>query len=336
MIHFLALFFVLSAVPAPPGTQADRCTALSQQVEQTYGFRPSQLDADALQKKNEQMDIVWTAVREDPALVPCLRAALKQRVSDAWFQFDGSQLLFSIERSHDAKLMLLDALRRVSLDDVDLRTWVELASSLGVDGLDTSDLGKRWLVYSRAEYFLPEHGAYRVDRENGAMFIFDALDERFATPVLAALSKNSQGEEKEIATGLLMSQATPQALQALSEVTVEGLSPRTVDSRKALLQGPSLIEPRSQPRTSRKEFLAAFTAVLAGNEEPFNRLVAAVPDGERDLVGVAKPEDIELIRKVRRHYIAKATQHAIEYYNQFTQILMTLLWKHESPKHEHP
>jgi len=327
MVHFLVLFSVLSSVPAPPSKDADRCTALSRQVEQTYGFRPSQLDADALQKKSEQMDAVWTAVRQDRALVPCLKAALKQRAPDTWFQFDGSQLLVSIEPSRDTKLMLLDALRRVPLEDVNLRTWVELASSLGADGFDASELGKRWLAYPKAEYFLPEHGAYRVDRENGAMCIFGALDERFATPVLAALSKTSQGEVKEIATGLLMSQATPQALKALSEVTVEGLSPRAVESRKALLQGPSLIEPRSQPRTSRSEFLAAFSAVLAGNEEPFDQLVAAVPDGERDLVAVAKPEDMELIRKVRRHYIAKTTQHAIEYYNQFTQILMTLLWK---------
>jgi hypothetical protein len=34
---------------------------------------------------------------------------------------------------------------------------------------------------------------------------------------------------------------------------------------------------------------------------------------------------LELIRKVRRHYAARANQHALEYYNVFSQILMTLV-----------
>ena len=52
-----------------------------------------------------------------------------------------------------------------------------------------------------------------------------------------------------------------------------------------------------------------------------------MPDGERDLVAVATPADLDIIRKVRRRYIARNTQHAIEYYNEFSQILMTLIWK---------
>jgi hypothetical protein len=323
MIHVFALVAALS------------CAALNQRVEQTYGFRPSQLGADERRTKSEQMDGVWNAVQQDHSLAPCLKAALKQRAQDTWFQFDGSQLLVAVDPSREAKLVLLDALRRVPLEDVDLRTWVEQSSALGLEGFDTSELGKRWLAEPKAEYYLPEHGAYRVDRENGAMFIFGALDERFATPALAALSKTSRGEQKEIVAGLLMSQATPQALKALAEMSADGLSQSAVKSRKALLEGPELIEPRSEPKTSRSEFLAAFTALLNGNEAPFNQLVTAVPDGERDLVAVAKPEDLDLLRKVRRHYIAKGSQHAIEYYNQFTQIIMALAWKYELPKREH-
>lgn len=313
---------------------SDPCAGVNRQIEQTYGFRPSQLNQAAQKTKSEQMDVIWSEVRKDPALVPCLKAALKRRTDDTWFQFDASQLLVSLDSSPDAKATLLDALRRVPFDDVDLRTWVELASSLGAEGFDTSDLGKRWLAYPKAEYFLPEHGAYHVDRANGAMFIFGALDERYATPALVALSKSATGEQKEIAVSLLMSQATPEALRALPEISVAGLSEGIVRSRDALLHGPDLIQPRRPPRTSRDEFLAAFSAFLAGDEEPFQHLVEKVPDGERDLVAVAKPEDVELLRKVRRRFISGSTQHAIEYYNQFAQILMTLVWtprqRHES------
>jgi len=209
---------------------------------------------------------------------------------------------------------------------------VKLASSLGVEGFDTSALGKRWLAYPRAEYSLPEHGGYRVDRSNGAMFIFGAMDERYATPSLIELARTSGSENKEIAVWLLMSQATPEALRALSQLNRKGLSEDAVNSLDALQKQPLLIEPRRPPRTNREEFLAAFNALLKGDQRPFQRLVDSVPDGERDLVAVATPADLDLIRKVRRRYIAQNTQHAIEYYNQFSQILMTLVWKAPSAR----
>lgn len=311
-----------SAVAAPP------CAELNEQLKRTYGFRPSQLAPEARALKSEQMEAVWDAVRADPSgLVPCLKAALTRAADDSWFRFDGSQLLISVDPSREAKTFLFDALRRVSLDDVDLRTWVRAASALGLEGFDTSELGRRWLFYPRAEYFLPEHGSYRVDRENGAMFIFGALDEQYATPVLAEIARGGDGEPREIATWLLLSQASPDALRELSRLKTSGLSAEASASVHAIRTRPSLIIPRNPPKTSRDEFLAAFTALLGGNEAPFAHLVKTIPDGERDLVAVATPSDVEVIRKVRRYYIARNTQHAIEDYNQFSQILMTLVWK---------
>jgi hypothetical protein len=60
--------------------------------------------------------------------------------------------------------------------------------------------------------------------------------------------------------------------------------------------------------------------------------VSKVPDGEKDVVAVLKPEDLPLVKKVRRMVIANANPHAIEYYNSFTSILMTMTWKPELVK----
>lgn len=304
------------------------CADFDDQLKRTYGFRPSKLDAAAQATKSKEMDEVWSAVRANPGtLGPCLKAALARPTDDNWFLFDGSQLLASIDSSDNARELLLQALSRVSLEDVDLRQWVGIASDLGLKGFDTSALGKRWLLYPKAEYFLPEHGAYRVDRGNGAMFLFGTLDEKFATPALTKLAQEGSGEVKEIAMWLLMSQATPEALQELSQLNTAGLSAKALASVKALREKPDLIVRRTPPKTTRAEFVAAFNALLAGDESLFNGLIESVPDGERDLVTVATPADLDLIRKVRRYYIAKNSPHAIEYYNQFSQILMTLVWK---------
>jgi hypothetical protein len=235
-----------------------------------------------------------------------------------------------MDSSREAKLVLLDALTKVSLDDVDLRSWVGIASALGREGFDTSALGRRWLSYPNAEYSLPEHGGYRVDRGNSAMFIFGALEEKYATPALIELSRTASGSAKETAVWLLMSQATPEALQALVGLNTSGLSAEVLASRQALLQKPDLIVRRESPKTTRAQFVEAFAAILAGNEQPFLDLVKAVPDGERDVVTVCTTAaDLDMIRRVRRHFIAKNNQHAIDYYNQFSQIIMTLVWKPE-------
>ncbi|HKO58382.1 MAG TPA: hypothetical protein VJ276_21130 [Thermoanaerobaculia bacterium] len=328
MLLLFPFLFTLAADPAA----TTPCAQFDMQLAHTYGFRPSQLDAAAQKRKSAELDAVWSAVNRNPAvLVPCLEAALSRPTDDGFFLMDGSQLLVTVDSSPKAKQLLLHALERVPLDEVDLRSWVESAAKLGLDGLDTSTLGRRWLAYPKADYYLAGHGAYHVDRENGAMFLFGALDERFATPALIELARTARGEQKEIAVWLLMSQATPEALQALAQLDLGGLSDKAVRSVKALLAEPALIEPRKPPQTSREQFVSAFTALLSGDPAPFDQLVASVPDGERDLVAVATPADLDLLRKVRRYYIAQGNQHAIEYYNQFSLILMTLVWKPRPP-----
>lgn len=328
-----ALVFAVWTFAAAASAAPSPCAQFAESLKSTYGFRPSKLTPAQVDEKSSAMDAVWTAVQQDPGkLTPCLKEALAKPTDDTWFLFDASQLLVSVDPSRESKKVLLDALTRVSLDDVDLRSWVRHASALGLDGFDTSALGKRWLAYPNAKYWLPEHGAYEVDRENGSMFIFGAAEERFATPALAEVCRTSTGEAKEIAAQQLMSQATPEALREVARLDTGGLSERTVASRRALLEGPALITPRKQPLTTRAEFLAAFSAFLAGDEGPFNKLVETVPDGERDLVSVCGPADLEIIRRVRRRYIAGNNQHAIEYYNQFSQILMTMVWKEELVK----
>ena len=330
-LSLAAIIITLLLLPLALEARIDpRCESFEVRLKKTYGFRPSQLDASSQDAKAKAMDAIWTAVKEDPAtLVPCLKSALAQPTQDGWFLYDGNQLLLSVAPSREVKQALLDALGRVSLDDVDLRSWVATTSALGTEGFDTSALGRRWLAYPKAAYSLPEHGGYIVDRENGAMFIFGAEDETFATPALTEICRTSTGEVKEIAAWLLMSQATRSALQAVATLNTDGLSPKAIASRAALLRAPDLIIPRNPPRTTRKEFLEAFSALLAGDQAPFDHLVQAVPDGERDLVAVVNDTDLDTIRRVRRWFIARNNQHAIEYYNQFCQILMTLVWKPE-------
>jgi len=144
-------FLALSLLLLTRSALAISCAEFENQLKHTYGFRPSQLDDVAQEAKSKE----WMrsgAVQANPgSLGPCLKAALTRPTNDDWFLYDGSQLLLSINSSDSPRELLLQALSRVSLDDVDLRSWVRAASDLGLKGFDTSALGKRWLLYPHAE-----------------------------------------------------------------------------------------------------------------------------------------------------------------------------------------
>jgi hypothetical protein len=309
-------------------TQTVQCGELQRLIKETYNFKPARLSEAERTTKSNALDRVWNLVETKRSeLLPCLRAALADPNADGFFGFDGSNLLMSLDPSRESKTILIHSYALVDLGDVDLRVWVNRLVSSGVEGFDVSEPADKWLRYPQAMYFLPEHGAYKVTADNGAMFLYGSMDEAQATPALLRIVSDKGHPGREIALLALMNQATPESLQALKQIKAAEFSGETRSSLKALLTRPELFQARAKPKTSRQEFVTAFEKILAGDSRPFLELVSAVPDGEKDVVAVLTPEDLPLVRKVRRRIIAGGNQHSIEYYNSFSKILMTLVWK---------
>ena len=330
---FLGVLFVL-AVPAFVYCQVnDSCADFERTIKATYNFRPALLSSSERDQKSAAMDKVWNTVKSSQReLLPCLRKALDDPQINNWFLFDGSNLLVSLDPSHSSKVAQVRSYTAVNLDDVDLRVWVSTLARRGAEGLDVSEAGERWLSSSKATYFLPEHGAFQVDKFLGAIFIFGSMDEMHATPALLRISGLAAHPGREIALSLLLMQATPEAIRGLKSIDQAGLSPVARAALRERLESPPLITKRERPKTTREQFLKAFNAFVAGNGEPFATLVREVPDGERDVVAVLRAEDLPLVRKVRRLMIANTNQHAAEYYVTFTPILATLISQPELVK----
>ena len=86
-----------------------------------------------------------------------------------------------------------------------------------------------------------------------------------------------------------------------------------------------VFELRTQPKSSREEIIAAFQSASRDRDfRPFAELSARVPDGERDVVNVMRPDDLTLIRKVRRAMAAAGNPHLMDDYPYFTGIIWTL------------
>lgn len=314
--------------------QQTPCAEFKRDVKATYDFKPARLKTEAeSNSKSAAMDRFWNAVKAKPAeLLPCLRAALADPQSDPWFRFDGSNLLVSLDLSSSSKAEQVRQYTTVDLDDVSLDVWVSTLARRGAEGFDVSEAGARWLAYPKAKYYLPQHGAQEVDRFLGAIFIFGSMDETQATPALLKIADAADHPGRENAISLLLMQATPEAVRGLKAVNRSGLSEGAQSALRQHLERPMTITPREKPKTSRAQFLKAFEDAVKGDWNYFSGLVSDVPDGEKDAVAVLKPEDVPLVRKVRRTRIAHANPHAAEYYVSFTQILMTMIWKPEMTK----
>lgn len=310
------------------------CAEFNALISSTYNFRPALLASqEEREQKSAGMDRVWNEVKaRREALLPCLRKALEDPRADRWFLFDGSNLLISLDSSADSKKLVIKSYAATNLDDVDFQTWVGTLARLGAEGFDTSIPGERWLAHPNAVYVLPLHGAAKVDKLLGGMFIFGSMDEAQATPALLKIANSAAHAGREEAISLLLMQATPEAISGLKQIDQSALSATAASTLKQHLSHPILIEPRKKPKNTREEFLNAFNDAVKGNWQSFLRLATTVSDGEKDVVATLQPQDIPLLRIVRRSMIAKANPHVAEYYVSFTQILMTMIWRPEMAK----
>lgn len=305
------------------------CAELDKLIDTTYGFKPSKLTDAERTAKSAQMDAFWNKVKADQkGLIPCLRTAISSRKADPFFRFDASNLLITLDQSDETKKTVIQSSADVDFADIDTRYWMPNIAKFGYEGLDTSAAAEAWLRYPDPGYYLPQHGAVKIDKETGALIAYGSMDEAIATPALAKIAGNADHPGREAAVRLLMQQATPESFTELQKIDVKGLSPRTATDLKVLLTKPVLLAKREGPsKITRQKFLDACQQLTAGKPDLFVELTSDSPDGERDVIAVMNEEDIPVLRKTRRFMMLSANPHSAEWYDSFTKILMAMVWK---------
>jgi hypothetical protein len=178
-------------------------------------------------------------------------------------------------------------------------------------------------------YYVPEH-VFEASFQIGALFLYGSMDERYATPALAKIARDDKHPGRLAAFWVLMSQATPEAIQILRSLPAATLPDDAQRALARLFTAPPILTPREKPRMGRQEFLDAFRAIVDQDSwGAFDHVKESDPDGEVDAVAVLKAEDIPLVRQVRRLRISRGHQHAIEDFDSFTSIVLTLVWSKE-------
>ena len=294
-------------------------------VRSTYGFKPSKLTEAQQKIKSAEMDKVWNLVETHPTeMLPCLIAEMEEPGADSWFLFDAGGLLADLDHSPRANRLILRGCELVDLDDVALRQWVVRLTSLALQDVDISVAAARWMRYPRASYVVPQH-AFTVRRPEGAFFLYGSMDERLAVPALLKIASDPAHSERELALSLLSQLATPEADDAFRSIDLSAFPARVQNAARSAIANRPIFKPRNPPKSTRQEILAVLQAAADQRDfRPFMESVEKVPDGERDVVAVMQPEDLPLIRKVRRTMAASGNPHLMENYPYFTGIIWTL------------
>jgi hypothetical protein len=307
---------------------AGPCDELSALIDRTYNFKPSKLSAEQQNTKAAEMDKVWNLVENGPKeMIPCLKTEIRARTADSFFRFNASNLVYKHDQSLESKHLLINAYAGVDLGDINLRYWLPYMAELGREGLDVSKPGETWIRFSNPLYYLPQHGTRPVDKGVGALALFGSMDESKATPVLSKLASEEGADFRSIVIWLLINQATPESdaeVKKLAAKLQKPLADRVLNE----VANPQRIVPREgTEKTSRVVIIKALEDLLADKPGLWMKLVADVPDGERDMAKELTEKELTLLRKVRRMYAANATPHSPIWYSTFTQVINTIRLK---------
>lgn len=321
----LAAFIAASLAPNVAG---DDCDALHSMIRDTYTFRPSELTRDEKNAAAASMQKVWEHVQAAPeTYTECLREELRADDADPWFRFDGSALLVQIDPSEASKALQTELWCEVDFAQVDLQYWLELLLVRAGEGFDVTVGAERWLAHENPHYSMPSHGLFAVRRLEGALFLFGGMDEARATPALIRIAAQEGHRGRFEAVQLLTMQATPAAWTALGALDTSDFPPQVASllaQMKHVPPAPPTGE--SELQLSREAILSDLRARLG--DESAERLDGRASDEDwvRSAFAVLRPEDLPLLREVRRQRARRPSDEAVYEYVKLTRVIQALTW----------
>lgn len=107
------------------------------------------------------MDDFWNKVRSDTTkYINELRTELQINGNPKFFYFEGGQLLLSLSTNISDKKIVLDAVLKCDLADIDRGTFVATLNYLAKSNLNTTEAALKILDDKEFKFIIPEHAFY--------------------------------------------------------------------------------------------------------------------------------------------------------------------------------
>lgn len=304
-----------------------RCKTIAEAEQKLYGFRPAKLSDSERKQKSAAMDSFWQMVKSSGQQgVACLRPLLEKQ-TDPFAVFDEASLLYSLDRSPDSLSIVARAVAKTDLADVQPADYVRMGLALAKQGLDTEPIARNYInAKSNVTAYLPEHGAYRLDRTAGAILLFGVLPTDKIDDELSAEVKSNNPDTRNAAAIAWSLNMTARSFKGLAD-----LGDMKEFSEEARHQVHSTLTPFTvrvtTPKYTREQMLAKvakFPEMDMDPSEDFERENKAL---DNSLYATFTPADVDTLRESRRKLIVGVSNESVEGYAEMSRVLLHLINK---------
>lgn len=303
------------------------CKTIAEAEQKLYGFRPAKVSDSERKQKSAAMDSFWQLVlTSGPQGVACLRSLLEKQ-TDTFAVFDEASLLYSLDRSPESLNIVARAVAKTDLADVQPADYVRMGLDLAKEGQDTEPIARNYInAKSDVTTYLPEHGAYRLDRAAGAILLYGVLPTDKIDDALSAEIKSRNPDTRNAAVTVWSLNMTARSFKGLAD-----LGEMKDFSEEARRQVHSTLIPFSVPVSTPKYTRAQMLAKIAkfpemdmDPSEEFERENKAL---DNSVYATFTPADVDTLRESRRKVIAGVSNESVEGYVEMSRVLLHLINK---------
>ena len=315
--------FVIVVLLAGVACAQDKCAALARAKSRTYGFHPATLTDEERQQKSKQMDDFWNLAEKSgqPALA-CLREMIAAEKTDTYFLFDGASLLAKRDKSGASDPAILDALMRTDVNDVAFDGYIELCLHLSRRNVDIGAAAAKYLHAPNVTVYLPQHGAYKLDRIGGAVLLYGSSEPALVDKYLIPELSSPDQEVRSTAAIILSQNLTEDSLKAISSLgAMENFSKEAQDSAHFVTtrRTVEVSKPAKYTRQQMLNKLARLPEMDAEIDETENKAL------DNSIYATLTPDDLAALREGRRHMIVGVSNESVEGYEEMSSILLNLI-----------
>jgi hypothetical protein len=308
---------------AAPGLAQDTCAKVNQAKAQTYGFHPGTLTKAEREQKSSQMDAFWNLVQSyGKRGLACVRQLMANEPADTFFLFDGASLLAKFDKSGASDSAILDGIVRSNMQDVAPDGYISLCLQLSKRDVDIGRAADKYIHAENVTVYLPQHGAYKLDRVRGAILLYGSMKPELIDKHLIPELSSSEHDVREVAALVLSQNLTEESFRALAALgAMENFSEETRESAR-YVQTPHHVEVVKPSKYTRQEMLNKL-AQLPKMDEDIDEAEDKALDNS--IFATFTLEDLDALRNGRRRMIVGVSNESVEGYAEMSRILLNLI-----------
>lgn len=337
-LYRVAIAALLSAaftfVPGISRAQSSGCDALRSSQHATYGFEPTRLTQAERTAKSQLMDQFWDAATAlGPDAIPCVQGMLAANKQDPFFLYDGSALLFRLDKSPASLSAISAALAGTDLKDIQTADYLAFLIKLAHLDVDIGPLAAKYMAYPSVVTYLPNHGTMKLDRVDAAMLLYGSMNPEVAEKYLEPIATGSDLNARPAAVFALALNFTEASFRALhAGIPLEGLSADNEEVVRGIMQYTQQSEVPHTP-LSHDQVLRRLAAVIQGDFDhidPANPPYVAGDDAFDASAGAQlTPADLPVLEAARRKSVRDVSDESLDEYVELSRTMLQVINRHD-------